>query len=112
MTIPKLTHKFSLQSRTATGDGSGGIVETWSTLGDLWGGFGRSGGRRVAGEETALSRSRHVVTVRAAPPGSPSRPAPGHRLVAGTMALRVISVSERDSAAMFLDCIVEEEIAI
>lgn len=110
MSAPQPKWRLALQERQRTPDGAGGFLETWVTLGTLWGEVSaRSvGDGDVPGGEA--SRVRYRITLRAAPETSPARPRIGQRLAAGNRAFLIEAVSERDPAALWLTVWAREEV--
>lgn len=105
-----LNRRLVLESRERLPDGAGGFVETWAALGQHWAAIRPGPGREVAGEGAALGRVTLTITLRAAPPGAPSRPVAGQRLREGGRLFSILSVS--DSAdGRWLSCTATEEVA-
>ena len=113
MSAVTLDRRLVLEARTRTPDGAGGYADDWQPLGVLWaslhsgaGGLSRSGDSAA---ETSATRLR--ITVRAAPPGAASRPAPGQRFRAGDRNFAIEAVAESRAGAAFLTCHCREEIS-
>lgn len=111
MTVPKLTRKLVLETPERVADGAGGYQTSWTVLGTLWASVRVASGRdgETAGLTTAQMAMR--ITVRAAPPGAPSRPRPGQRFREGERVYRVLAVAEADPGARYLVCFAREEVA-
>ena len=110
MSAPRLNRRLDLERVVRVPDGGGGYVETWESLGRLWGEILPGTGSDLTGEERMLSAVSLRVTVRAAPVGSPSRPVAGQRFREGQRLYLIRAVSERDSAGRYLTCFAREEV--
>ena len=106
---PRLNRKLILEEVSRVPDGSGGYVETWVELGRLWASVAAQSGRAAGEEEAELATVGYRITVRAAPPGSPSRPVPGQVLREGPRRFRIEAVRDQDPDARYLVCIAREE---
>ncbi len=107
-----LSQKLGLESRVATPDGAGGMQSGWESLGTLWADVRGGSGRIVGGAAQAVSETAYRMVVRAAPMGSPSRPAAGQRFRAGARVWQIEAVREYDPAARYLICFAKEEVAV
>jgi len=107
---PQLTRSLVLESRLATPDGAGGVIETWEPLGALWADVQARTGREVSRAAAAFSKAGYRITVRAAPVGSPSRPQPDQRFREGSRVFRIEAVAEADAEGRFLTCFSQEEV--
>ncbi|MEL7459774.1 MAG: head-tail adaptor protein [Pseudomonadota bacterium] len=110
MKAPTLNRRFTLEAANTAPDGSGGFIETWETLGAVWGELKGTGGRDVDLDARAASQGRFRITVRAAPLGALERPLPGQRLREGGRVFPVIAVVDSDPEGRWLSCIVREEL--
>lgn len=94
-------------------DGAGGVVRGWLVLGELWGQVrARSagqGGGSGGGDAAPVTRVRWEITLRAVPPGAPSRPQPGQRFRAGARLFHIRAVVE-DGADWLICHAVQEEV--
>lgn len=108
---PQLTRALVLETPERSPDGAGGYAESWRALGTLWAAITPRTGRETGGQSAVLSRVPLRIIVRAAPPGAPGRPRAGQRFVEGSRVFAILSVTEADSAARFLRCEAEEEVA-
>lgn len=107
-----LNRKLVLEAAQRVPDGAGGFSESWIELGTLWAEVKASTGRETLGEAATLSKTGFRITVRAAPYGAPSRPAPEHRFRDGTRVFHILSVAERDPKGRFLTCFANEEVSV
>ena len=107
---PQLTRSLVLETRVATPDGAGGVIETWSPLGALWADVQARTGREVSRAAAAFSKAAYRITVRAAPVGSQSRPEPDQRFREGGRVFRIEAVAEADASGRFLTCFAQEEV--
>ncbi len=107
-----LNRSLVLEAPVRVSDGAGGFTETWQTQGTLWAEVSARTGRETIGGDASLSKTGYRITVRAAPHGAPSRPAPEQRFRDGTRIFRILSVAGRDQAGRFLTCFAEEEVAV
>src|SRR5690606_41981121 len=91
-------------------DGAGGDGWTWVAVGVLWGLIEAGEGREGAGEFVTLSSVAYQITVRAAPPGAPSRPKPEQRFREGARVFRITAVTEMEPDGRYLTCFAQEEV--
>ena len=110
MNVPNLNRKLVLQTPEQVADGAGGFAETWMPLGTLWAVLRAGTGREAQAAGLSISTVPYKITVRAAPPGAPSRPVPGQRFVDGIRIFRILAVSEADDDARMLTCLAREEV--
>lgn len=110
MNAPRLNRKLVLEAAQRLADGSGGHRLTWVALGTLWARIEAGTGRERAGEFVTLSQVGFRITVRAAPPGAPSRPKPEQRFREGTRIFRITAVAEEDPDGHYLTCYAQEEV--
>ena len=103
--------RLLLEDATRVSDGSGGFVEEWRVIGELWGALTPRSGLERNGEETRISSVAYSVIVRASAVGAPSRPCPNQRFRESGRVLRILSVADVDPGARFLECHVVEETA-
>ncbi len=106
--IPHLNRALVLEHRVEAPDGAGGYSSSWEILGSLWAEITPGRGRAKAGVTTAVSAVPYRITVRAAPVGARSRPAPGQRFRDGGRFYRIDAVAERDASRRYLVCSAEE----
>ena len=111
MTRVSLDRALDLQESVRTEDGAGGAVQSWQTLGQLWGDVRPKTGRLTKGDAGAVSSRAFRIFVRAAPVGHKGRPIPGQRLVMGTRRFLIAAVTEMSGNALYLVCDTEEEYA-
>jgi head-tail adaptor len=100
--------RLVLEAAVAQGDGMGGITEVWEPQGVLWAGIVAGSGREVAVDLVLQERVGLRITVRAAPPGAPSRPLPGQRFREGARIYPIRAVAEADAEGRYLVCFAEE----
>jgi len=105
----QLNRRLRLEAPVVTSDGAGGFTQSWSVLGEVWAEVQAGAGRSRGGEEVSLSIMPFRITVRAAPPGSERRPAPGQRLTEPGRVFEVLAVAEHDSDGRYLTCFAKEE---
>lgn len=105
---PRLSRKLVLEERTRMPDGGGGVVETWTGLGSHWAAMRPLRARESAPGERPVSRVTHELTIRAAPPGSPRRPAADQRFRMGSRLFAIKGVAEADPDGAYLRVWVEE----
>jgi head-tail adaptor len=106
---PALTRMLTLEAPSRTPDGAGGFTETWAALGTLWAEVTPGTGREAELSELPVATVPLKITVRAAPHGAPSRPAPGQRLRDGARIFRILAVTEAEPRARFLTCFARQE---
>ncbi|OUS35620.1 phage tail protein [Rhodobacterales bacterium 56_14_T64] len=111
MTAPVLSRRLTLEDPQRASDGSGGHVEAWEALGDLWAEVKPLTGRAKMQGGVDLSLQRYRVTVRATPVGSASRPRPDQRFRDGTQLFLIHAVAEADALGRYLTCFVQEEVS-
>lgn len=107
-----LNRSLVLEAPVRLPDGAGGFTQSWQEQGTLWAEVSARTGRETSGGDASLSRTGYRITVRAAPFGAPSRPAPEQRFRDGARIFNILSVAERDGAGRFLTCIAQEEVAV
>jgi len=112
MTGQRLDLPFVLEAPVESADGAGGVTRDWAALGTLWGGLRAGAGRERLEGGTGLATATHTITVRAAPPGAPSRPDVRYRLRRGLRVFRIVSVRESGPMGKYLDCRVIEEATV
>lgn len=106
---PRLNRRLALEAPVRAADGAGGFTETWSELGQLWAEVLPGTGRETGGAGLALAQVRYRITVRAAPVGAPSRPAPQQRFRDGARVYRIEAVADRGADGAYLTCFAREE---
>ena len=111
MKTPVLNRSLVLEGPTQTPDGAGGYQRNWQPLGVLWAQIRPGTGRERAAFAATVSRVPVKITIRAAAPGSQSRPVAGQRFREGTRLYNINAVTESDPHARYLLCIAEEETA-
>jgi SPP1 family predicted phage head-tail adaptor len=57
LAIGRLRHRLTLEAPSRTPDGAGGVIETWTSLGDVWAAI-----VNVSGREAAAARITGTVT--------------------------------------------------
>ena len=108
MSAPRLNRRLVLEAPEDVPDGAGGVTRSWQVLGQIWAKLEPRTGRAVDAAAGSLARMPYRITVRAAPAGSPARPAPGQRLRAGARVFHVQAVAD-ESGGAWLTCFAEEE---
>lgn len=64
MSIGKMQHRLTIQSRSRSSDGGGGAASTWSTVDTVWGRIEAKGGsERFFGDQNE-ARTSHLITIR------------------------------------------------
>lgn len=111
MSAPVFNRKMVLEDAVQAPDGSGGFVENWVALGELWAEVTAGAGSEKAGEFVTVSSVPYRITVRGAPVGAGSRPKPDQRFREGTRLFRIKAVTERDAKAHYLTCFTYEEVS-
>lgn len=107
----RLNRKLVLEMPARMPDGAGGFTESWIALGVRWANIHMRSGREKAGVTGPLSLVSCVITVRAAPYHSDSRPQADQRFREGARLYRILSVAEDDTDARYLRCMAQEEVA-
>jgi head-tail adaptor len=110
MSAPRLNRRLVLEEAQRVPDGAGGFAVIWVAKGTLWGAVAARSGRERAGESVTVSTVAHVITVRGAPDGAPSRPRPEQRFRDGARVFRITAVAEADAGGRYLACHAEEEV--
>lgn len=90
-------------------DGAGGVATTWIVLGSLWADVQAAGGREATVGERSVSLQEYRITVPAAAPGAPSRPAAQDRFRHGARVFHILAVGEADPKGRLLRCRALEE---
>jgi len=111
MTGVRLNRQLVLEEAARVPDGSGGWLESWTTLGALWADIRARSGRDTAGQAGQHALGSYRIIVRAAPAGAPSRPRAGQRFRYGTRIFAITAVTENDAEARYLTCFAQEEVA-
>ena len=111
MKPPVLNRKLVLEAPLRVPDGAGGFTTTWDAKGTLWAEIKPGTGREKAAEVMTVATIPFRITVRAAPEGAASRPAPDQRFRAGNRVFKIKAVTEADPAQRYLVCFAEEEVS-
>jgi head-tail adaptor len=111
MKRPVLSRQLTLEDPQRASDGSGGHIEEWQALGQVWAQIQFLTGRSKVQGGVDLSLQRYRITVRATPNGSASRPRPDQRFRDGARLFLIHAVAEADDAGRYLTCFVQEEIS-
>ena len=104
-----LNRKLSLEAPIRTGDGAGGYVESWSTLGEIWAQITARSSSIGEGAGADLNRQRFRIVLRGAEQGSSLRPIAGQRFKDGARIFIVDAVSELGIEGHYLECWTHEE---
>ena len=107
--MPQLNRQLTLEALQRTPDSAGGYTEDWHVLGQLWASVKAGTGKEAEFEGLSITTVSYKITVRAAPYGAPSRPAPGQRFRDGTRLFRLLAVTEANKNPMYLMCWAREE---
>lgn len=107
--LPNLNRLLVLEAVARTPDGAGGFAEVPVDLGRLWAQVESRSVRGRGAEDADLATGRYRITVRAAPPGAPSRPLPGHVLREGPRRYRIEAVADAGSDGRYLHCLATED---
>lgn len=110
MTTPRLNRKLVLEAPERLADGSGGFLETWNALGQLWAEVTARTGRERAEQGARVSATAYRIVVRAAPLGSEARPKPEQRFREGARVFVIQSVAEAGHDGRYLTCFADEEV--
>ncbi|NIZ61622.1 hypothetical protein DL239_11610 [Sedimentitalea sp. CY04] len=111
MRTPVLSRRLTLEDPQRASDGSGGFVEEWEGLGEVWAEIQSLAGRSKVQGGADLSLQRYRITVRATPVGSASRPRPDQRFREGARLFLIHAVAEADDSGRYLTCFVQEEVS-
>ncbi|MEM1388349.1 MAG: head-tail adaptor protein [Pseudomonadota bacterium] len=109
MSVPQLNTRLVLEVALRTRDDAGGYRISWAYLGDLWASVKATSGREAEAAGLAVSQAAYKIIVRAAPVGSPQRPAPGQRLREGNRIFAILAVTEHRQDRRYLAVIAREE---
>jgi len=112
MTQPNLSQPLVLERPHLIEDGAGGYTQGWLALGTLWAEIAAGTGREAATSGAPVSRSSYKITVRAAPWGTPERPAPEQRFRYGTRVFNISAVTEQGPDGRYLTCFSQEELVV
>ena len=110
MGSPRLNRRLALETRDRVEDGSGGYVEVWMTLGELWAEMTPRMGRETNEAGLPMSTVSYKVVVRASPHGALSRPKPEQRFREGARTFIIQAVTEFDGDARYMTCFAQEEV--
>lgn len=112
MSLPVLNRLMQLETRADLPDGAGGFVPGWAVVGSHWVALTRPSARLEAAQGAERAEVAWRVTLRASPPGAPSRPVPGQRLREGARLFRIETVAEADPAGRYLELLAREEVSL
>lgn len=110
MSVPRLSHRLTLEAPVRAEDGAGGVAETWTALGVVWANVAARSGRDDARGRAPTARMGYKITVRGAPVGHPERPQPGQRFRDGQRLFHIHGVGERDPEGRYLTVLADEEV--
>ena len=103
---------LTLQTPIRVPDGAGGSTMSWQSRGVIHACLEAMTGRERVEGAVGVSRVPYRITIPAAPPGAPSRPGPRDRFLHGNRVFDIITVSEADDTARFLECRAIEEVTV
>lgn len=106
--MPGKTRKLTLEERSQTPDGAGGIAEGWTALGVHWAAIRATGAQERFTGARQSARVTHIATIRAAAEDDPARPKPFQRFREGARTYAIIGVGEADDQRRELTCWLEE----
>lgn len=106
---PVLNRRLVLEKPSQAPDGSGGFIESWVPLGEIWAEVKAGTGREEAQDALSLAAVPYRITVRAAPAGWPSRPRAEQRFREGGRVFRILAVADVGTDGRFLVCHTREE---
>lgn len=104
----RLNRQLVLEDEERLADGAGGFSTAWVARGTIWAEVKAGTGREQGADFLSFATVTYRITVRAAPPGAPSRPVAGQRFREGSRFFRILAVAEE--GAMFLACFCHEEV--
>jgi head-tail adaptor len=104
----RLLRRLVLERPERVPDGAGGFATTWMPVGTLWADVTARASREelIAGADRP--RVRYRIVVRGAPVGASRRPRPEQRLREGERVFSILTVTERDANARYLEILAEE----
>ncbi|MEM1128924.1 MAG: phage head closure protein [Pseudomonadota bacterium] len=109
---PRLNQLLELETAQTVPDGAGGVQINWVALGSLWASIEATSGSEREEAGVSVSQVSHKITVRAAPPGAPSRPTARQRFRDGSRLYRITAVHDADRDGRFLVCRALEEVTV
>lgn len=103
-----MTRRLTLEERTATPDGAGGLSESWTVRGVHWAALKAASAREGSAGGRPASRVTHRALIRYADFGAAQRPAPDQRFREGERIFAIRGVAEADDRRERLICWLEE----
>ena len=103
-----LRRRFELEALTQTGDGAGGLSESWTPVTTIYADVVASTGKETLSGGRAAARVTHKAFIRHQPFGAPSRPRPDQRFREGARSFAIRAVAEADDRREYLVCWLEE----
>jgi SPP1 family predicted phage head-tail adaptor len=102
--IASLRHRLTLEAPDESPDGAGGVVRTWTALGEIWAAIEPLAAGEAVIADKRLGRLTHRIVVR-----SRSDLTLNHRFRLGFRSFAIRALRDADERGRFLDCLVEEE---
>jgi len=108
MSVPNLNRKLVLEEAVRSADSMGGVVETWTALGEIWASIDALGGAERLIGGIMIPVTKFKIITRSAPFGAASRPRAEQRFVEAGRVFDILAVAEMDGAAQYLEIWAEE----
>jgi SPP1 family predicted phage head-tail adaptor len=102
--IGRLRHRLTLEAPEEAPDGAGGVVRTWTALGEIWAAIEPLAAADAVIADKRLGRLTHRIVVRRR-----SDLTLNHRLRLGFRSFAIRALRDADERGRFLDCLAEEE---
>jgi SPP1 family predicted phage head-tail adaptor len=102
--IAQLRHRLTLEAPDETPDGAGGVVRSWTALGEIWAAIEPlSAGESIVADKR-VGRLTHRIVIR-----HRADLTLNHRFRLGTRTFAIRSLRDAEERGRLLECLVEEE---
>ncbi|MCC6946942.1 MAG: phage head closure protein [Bradyrhizobiaceae bacterium] len=102
--IASLRHRLTLEAPEETPDGAGGVVRTWTSLGELWAAIEPMSASEAMIADRRAARVTHRVVLR-----QRSGLTLNHRFRLGQRTFAMQAIRDPDERGRFIECLVAEE---
>lgn len=102
--IAKLRHRLTLEAPEETPDGAGGVVRTWTSLGQIWAAIEPVSASEATIADRRVARVTHRLVLRRR--GGITI---NHRFRLGVRTFTIQAIRDPDERGRFLECLVGEE---
>jgi SPP1 family predicted phage head-tail adaptor len=102
--IARLRHRLTLEAPEEAPDGAGGVVRTWTPLGQVWAAIEPVGASEAIVADRRLARLTHRIVLRRR-----SDLTLNHRFRLGARTFVLHALRDPDEQGRFVECLVSEE---